>query len=189
VLVPIILGSDKTTVSVVTGDNSYWPLYLSIGNIHNMVHRAHRNGVAVLAFLVDAKSKSFIVLEGFTGLTDLWIAERKFSENLAFRKFRQQLFHTSLTEIPEPLRSAMTTPIVMQCGDGQYRCFIFSLGPYIADYPEQCMIAGVVQGWCTRYLFHFLRLELRLLYRFSDASLHQGNLTHSQLSLAEGSIQ
>ena len=34
---PIILGSDKTTVSVGTGDNAYWPVYLSIGNIHNDV--------------------------------------------------------------------------------------------------------------------------------------------------------
>ncbi|KIK20998.1 hypothetical protein PISMIDRAFT_12622 [Pisolithus microcarpus 441] len=33
--VPIILGSDKTTVSVATGQNDYYPLYLSVGNIHN----------------------------------------------------------------------------------------------------------------------------------------------------------
>jgi hypothetical protein len=34
-LVPIILGSDKTTVSVATGHNEYYPLYASIGSIHN----------------------------------------------------------------------------------------------------------------------------------------------------------
>ena len=34
---PVILGSDKTTVSVVTGDNEYYPLYASIGNVHNNV--------------------------------------------------------------------------------------------------------------------------------------------------------
>ncbi|KAF8814309.1 hypothetical protein BYT27DRAFT_7250153 [Phlegmacium glaucopus] len=37
VFCPIILGSDKTTVSVATGHNEYWPVYLSIGNIHNNV--------------------------------------------------------------------------------------------------------------------------------------------------------
>jgi Plavaka transposase len=57
--VPIILGSDKTTVSVATGQNEYWPIYLSIGNIHNNVRRAHRNGVALLGFLSTPKSKSF----------------------------------------------------------------------------------------------------------------------------------
>ncbi|KAF8234007.1 hypothetical protein L208DRAFT_1264234 [Tricholoma matsutake] len=33
VFCPIILSSDKTTVSVATGHNEYWPIYLSIGNI------------------------------------------------------------------------------------------------------------------------------------------------------------
>ncbi len=54
--VPIILGSDKTTVSVGTWDNTYWPLYISIGNIHNNTRRSRRNGVVLLGFLADAKS-------------------------------------------------------------------------------------------------------------------------------------
>jgi hypothetical protein len=29
---PVILGSDKTTVSVATGHNKYYPLYGSAGN-------------------------------------------------------------------------------------------------------------------------------------------------------------
>ena len=37
--VPIILGSDKTTVSVATGQNEYYPLYLSIGNVQNHMRR------------------------------------------------------------------------------------------------------------------------------------------------------
>ncbi|KIM51406.1 hypothetical protein SCLCIDRAFT_86120, partial [Scleroderma citrinum Foug A] len=46
--VPIILGSDKTTVSISTGQNDYWPVYLSIGNVHNNVHQAHHNAVELL---------------------------------------------------------------------------------------------------------------------------------------------
>jgi hypothetical protein len=57
VFCPIILGSDKTVVSVATGDNEYWPVYLSIGNIHNSVRRAHRNGVVLLGFLDIPKGK------------------------------------------------------------------------------------------------------------------------------------
>jgi hypothetical protein len=49
--VPIISGSDKTTVSVATGQNEYYPLYLSIGNIHNNVRCAHRESMIPLAFL------------------------------------------------------------------------------------------------------------------------------------------
>jgi hypothetical protein len=37
VFCPIILGSNKATVSIVTGHNKYWPIYLSIGNIHNNI--------------------------------------------------------------------------------------------------------------------------------------------------------
>jgi len=55
--VPIILGSDKTTVSVATGQNEYYPLYASIGNIHNNVRRAHRNALALIGFLAIPKSK------------------------------------------------------------------------------------------------------------------------------------
>jgi len=55
-LVPIILGSDKMTVSVATGQNDYYPLYLLIGNIHNNVRCAHRNSLVLLAFLAIPKS-------------------------------------------------------------------------------------------------------------------------------------
>ena len=55
--VPVILGSNKTTVSVATGHTEYWPLYLSIGNIHNSARFTHKNGVDLLAFLTIPKSK------------------------------------------------------------------------------------------------------------------------------------
>ena len=61
-LVPIILGSDKTTVSVMTGNNEYYPLYVSIGNVYNNVRRAHRGAVALIAFLAIPKSKSLILI-------------------------------------------------------------------------------------------------------------------------------
>lgn len=34
---PIIVGSDKTTVLVATGQNEYYPIYASLGNVHNSV--------------------------------------------------------------------------------------------------------------------------------------------------------
>ncbi|PBK88776.1 hypothetical protein ARMGADRAFT_936767, partial [Armillaria gallica] len=36
--VSVILGSDKTTVSVAMGNVEYYPVYLSIGNLHNFTH-------------------------------------------------------------------------------------------------------------------------------------------------------
>jgi hypothetical protein len=56
--VPFILGSDKTTVSVATGHNEYYPLYASIGNVQNQVRRAHRNAVSLLGFLAIPKGET-----------------------------------------------------------------------------------------------------------------------------------
>ena len=53
---PIILSSDKTTVSVATGQNEYYPLYMSNGLVHNIVRRAHRNALTLIAFLAIPKS-------------------------------------------------------------------------------------------------------------------------------------
>lgn len=58
--VPIILGSDKTTVSVATGQNDYYPLYLSIGNVQNHIRRAHKNALVVIGFLPIPKGKKWI---------------------------------------------------------------------------------------------------------------------------------
>ncbi|KAI5984105.1 hypothetical protein EDC04DRAFT_3005940 [Pisolithus marmoratus] len=55
-LMPIILGSDKTMVLVATGQNDNYPLYFSIGNIHNNTRRAHCNSVVLLAFLAIPKN-------------------------------------------------------------------------------------------------------------------------------------
>ncbi len=55
---PIILGSDKTTVSVATGNTEYYPLYMSIGPVFNNVRRAHRNAVVLVAFLAILKGIS-----------------------------------------------------------------------------------------------------------------------------------
>ena len=48
--IPIILGSDKTTVSVATGQNDFHPVYLSIGNVQNHIQRAHKNALVLIGF-------------------------------------------------------------------------------------------------------------------------------------------
>jgi len=56
---PIILGSDKTTVSVATGQVEYHPMYLSIGNPHNTIRHVHCNAVIPIAFLVIPKGRLY----------------------------------------------------------------------------------------------------------------------------------
>ncbi|KAI0072076.1 hypothetical protein K474DRAFT_1686802 [Panus rudis PR-1116 ss-1] len=98
-LCPIILGADKTTVSVATGHTEFHPVYIN-----------------------------------------------------EFRLFKKQLYHASLTRILEPLLTGMTAPQVIRCPDGHFRRTIYEIGPFIADYPEQVLLAGIVQGWCPKCL-------------------------------------
>lgn len=61
-LCPVILGSDKTTVSVATGQNEYYPAYISNGMVSNSARRAHRDAVSLFAFLAIPKSKFFFTM-------------------------------------------------------------------------------------------------------------------------------
>ncbi len=54
-VLPLIFGSDKTTVSVATGQNDYYPLYMSSGVITNAYRRAHCDSVVPIAFLATPK--------------------------------------------------------------------------------------------------------------------------------------
>ena len=78
------------------------------------------------------------------------LAEHQDANSAHFRKFCRQLFHTTLSRILTPLKPAMTTPEVVKCSDGHFRWVIYGIGPYIADYPEQCLLACTVQDWCPK---------------------------------------
>ncbi|KAK2467393.1 hypothetical protein APHAL10511_000628 [Amanita phalloides] len=129
---PVILGSDKMTVSVATGQNDYYLLYMSNRLIHNSVHQAHQNGVSLIAFLAIPKT------------------DHKHDDSKEFRQFHRKFFHVSLSHILETLREGMASAVVMHYADGYYQRMIYGLGLYIVDYPEQVLLACVVQDWCPK---------------------------------------
>ena len=59
-LIPVLSGSDKTTVSVASGHQEYHPVYASAGNITNTARRGHGNAVLPVAFLPIPKSMLFV---------------------------------------------------------------------------------------------------------------------------------
>ncbi|KAG1898506.1 uncharacterized protein F5891DRAFT_1190888 [Suillus fuscotomentosus] len=156
--VPVILGSDKTTVSVATGQNDYYPLYASIRNVRNNVHRAHRNAVAVIGFLAMPKTT------------------KQHAKTANFHNFRRQLFHSSLSYILKNLKPAMMKPEIARFGDGHYRCVIYGLGPYIANYEEQVLLVCIVKNWCAKCLLYRKSLD--------DDSL-QRSRTHTEALIEE----
>ncbi|KAJ7016290.1 hypothetical protein C8F04DRAFT_1215764 [Mycena alexandri] len=134
--VPVVAGSDKTTVSVATGHQEYHPVYISPGVLTGTARRAHGNGVLPAAFLAIPKTS------------------KKHRKKPVYQKFVRQMYHASLARIFEPLKQYMTTPDIVRCPDGHFRRIIYGLGPYIADYPEQVWLAGIVQNWCPKCEAH-----------------------------------
>ncbi|KAJ6617648.1 hypothetical protein B0H10DRAFT_1948157 [Mycena sp. CBHHK59/15] len=139
--VPSVLSSDKTTVSVGTGNTEFYPFYSRVGNLHHAARGPHREGLAVITFLSILKTT------------------HDPSGSMALCKFHQQLFRSSLHKILSPLKPHMTIPCITHCTDGHCCQAIYGLGPYIADYPEQALLACIVQNWCARCLSHATDLD------------------------------
>ncbi|KAJ7752437.1 hypothetical protein DFH07DRAFT_868822 [Mycena maculata] len=132
--VPIVAGSDKTTVSITTGHQEYHPVYASPGNLTGPARRAlHGNGVLPVAFLAIPKTS------------------KRHRATPAYQKFCQQMYHASLALIYQPLKAFMDSPEIVRCPDGHLCRIIYGIGPYIADYPEQVWLATIVQkNWCPK---------------------------------------
>ena len=77
-------------------------------------------------------------------------ADKVHASNPTCQRFRQQLFHSSLSKILSSICPVLETLEVVECCDGHYRRAIWGVGPYIGDYPEQILLTCVVQGWCPR---------------------------------------
>ena len=144
--VPIILGSDKTTVSVATGQNEYYPLYLSISNIQNHMRRAHKNALIIIGFLPILKGKFLTKLSYNLGSHIL--GARKDTDTEEFHHFKRTLTHGSIAKILLPIKPFMTTLDIVWCPDQYFHWVLYSLGPHISDYPEQVMVVWILLNWC-----------------------------------------
>jgi len=101
----------------------------------------------------------------FANMSHWHLASNEIRDDAGFRKFRRQLLHSSLAKILESLKPGMTTPEVVRFPDGHFRKVVYGLGPYIADYPEQALLACIVQGWCPKYAT-FTTLTTRIADNF-----------------------
>jgi hypothetical protein len=76
--------------------------------------------------------------------------DRGSDDSNEFRTFKRQLYHASIGAVLSPLLEGMRAPVVRRCPDGHFRRVIYDLAAFIADYPEQAMLTGIVQGWCPK---------------------------------------
>ena len=62
----------------------------------------------------------------------------------------KRIFHESMRIILEPLREAGINGIEMTSSDGSVRLVFPILTCYVADYPEQCLVACTKYGTCPK---------------------------------------
>ncbi|KAJ7875707.1 hypothetical protein B0H14DRAFT_3547012 [Mycena olivaceomarginata] len=132
-LAPIIISTDKTQLTWFNGDKQAWPVYLTIGNIEKGVRRS--------------PSSRATILIGYIPVTKLEIFSQAKRAAVS-----HQLFHDCMRVILEPLRAAGVDGVEMDCADGFMRRMFPILAAYIADYPEQCLVACCRENSCPRCL-------------------------------------
>ena len=130
-IAPIILSSDKTHLSVFQGNKSAWPVYLTIGNISKEVRRQpSAHATILLGYLPVAKLECF----------------QESTRSLA----GYRLFHYCMSRTLATLVKAGNDGVRITCGDGLIRKFHLILAAYVADYPEQCLVACCMENRCPR---------------------------------------
>ncbi|KAF7303335.1 hypothetical protein MIND_00561200 [Mycena indigotica] len=126
---PLIIASDSTQLTRFSGDQKAWAVYLGSGNSDADIRSKASSGATVLlGYIPVAKMEMF--------------AKERRSEII------HQLFHDCMATVLQPLKDAGLDGVAVECYDGFVRMIHAILAAYIADYPEQCLVACVRENSC-----------------------------------------
>ncbi|KAG8778761.1 hypothetical protein FRC12_024833 [Ceratobasidium sp. 428] len=133
-IAPIIIATDKTQMTKLSGNQSAHPVYLTIGNISKSVRRqASKHATVIIGYLPVDSFKD--------------VPQKPLRQRLA-----AQLVHYSMSRVTAPLEEAGRTGVEMWCADGYLRRVYPLLASFVADYPEQCQMACTSQSGCPKCL-------------------------------------
>ncbi|KAJ7820515.1 hypothetical protein B0H14DRAFT_3147084 [Mycena olivaceomarginata] len=134
-LAPVIIATDKTQLTQFSGGRSAYPVYLTLGNIPKALRRK--------------PSQNACILLGYLSVDK--IARKNLSKKSVTSR-NQKLFHASMRMILQPLIAAGNDGMDVEGGDGKTRRVYPILASYVADYPEQCLVACSKYGTCPKCL-------------------------------------
>ncbi|KAF5345632.1 hypothetical protein D9758_015168 [Tetrapyrgos nigripes] len=130
-IIPIIISSDKTQVTVFHNKTAY-PVYMTLGNIPKEIRRK--------------PSKRAYILLGYLPSSNLEHIKNAASR----RRSVTNLFHSCMRHIMKPLESAGSVGSVFTSGDGVDRIGHPIFAAFVGDYPEQILVTCCISGHCPR---------------------------------------
>ncbi|KZS96521.1 hypothetical protein SISNIDRAFT_407267 [Sistotremastrum niveocremeum HHB9708] len=131
-IVPVIFATDKTNLSLFSGDKVAWPVYMTIGNLNKSTRRkVSRRAWRLVGYLPVAKLECFTTQEGR-------------------RVGGWELYHECMRQICEPLYSLgpESGGVEMACSDNKSRRIYPFVAVFTVDHPERCLIACCKDNYC-----------------------------------------
>ncbi|KAF8593860.1 hypothetical protein BDV93DRAFT_460130, partial [Ceratobasidium sp. AG-I] len=129
-ILPLIIATDQTVLSVMCGGQKAYPVYVTIGNLDKRTRRKPSKRAMVLL--------GYLPVDGFEDIKD--DTER--------RRMKAELVHRALEKMLKPLKKASEEGVDMWCPDGRLRRVFPLVATYTADWPEQNLQSCTSEGSC-----------------------------------------